>query len=439
MNRTPVDNLTARRLGLRENMTAGEMEQAQLRALRATLDHAVRHSPFYREYLAHLGPGIPESLSDLRKLPFLTREDIITQGNRLLSVSQSRVARIITMQTSGSTGLPKRFSFTAEDLASTSDFFLHGMYSLIDGDDRVLVLLPYLQPASVGELLIAALAGDGIYAEGLWPPESSLMAEKIRAGRFTCVVGLPQHLLAVSAVVPWGQLKSMLLCSDYASPALRWRIEENCGCETFLHYGATESGLGGAVECFAHDGCHLRGSDLLVEIVDPETGHQLADGESGEVVLTTLDREAMPLIRYRTGDIAILDRSRCICGGVTARLKAIRGRLEGCRLASGMVLYSQDIDDYLFQVPGLLDYRLRLDTMDVDRLHLDFQAVPKSRRLAKDLVRTIRQIPAIRDSLADGSLVLGDVQQVECFSAIHTIKRTILDQRTKGEAHAACS
>jgi phenylacetate-coenzyme A ligase PaaK-like adenylate-forming protein len=313
-------------------MTRAELERAQLLALRTTLEHAVRHSPFYQKHLgslAKVAKRFPGSLSDLATLPFLCREHIIEQGHLMLSVSQSKVARIITMQTSGSTGTPKRLAFSAQDLTSTMDFFLHGMYSLIDRTDRVLVMLPFELPASVGELLIAALGEDGILSEGMWPPvPGQEVAGRVHTGSFSCAVGLPQHLLALSANVGEGQLKSMLLCSDYAPAALRRRIEKNCGCETFLHYGATESGLGGAVECGIHDGCHIRESDLLIEIIDPKTGKVLPDGECGEVVLTTLGREAMSLIRYRTGDIASLDRSGCACGGVTARLKNIRGRME---------------------------------------------------------------------------------------------------------------
>jgi phenylacetate-coenzyme A ligase PaaK-like adenylate-forming protein len=239
-----------------------------------------------------------------------------------------------------------------------------------------------------------------------------------------------------------GQLKSMLLCSDYAPAALRRRIEENCGCETFLHYGATESGLGGAVECGAHDGCHIRESELLIEIIDPKSGKVLPDGECGEVVLTTLGREAMPLIRYRTGDMASLDRSGCSCGGVTARLKNIRGRMERCLLSSGALLYSQDIDEYLFEVPGLLDYRVSLataETTGADRLELEFQALAGSGRIADELVLSLGQVPAIRAGLAATTLELGAVRQVAAFAAVHTQKRTIIDQRTQGEIHAPCS
>ncbi|MDP3479496.1 MAG: radical SAM protein [Desulfoprunum sp.] len=440
IKRTPVDGLVAARLGIGTPLCRDELERSQLEALRRTIRHARANSPLYRERLAGLEPNSLLTLADLARLPLLTGSDIASQGHRLLSVSQSLVHRVITLQTSGSTGVPKRLSFTAADLAATSEFFLHGMHSLVGNDDRLLVLLPFAQPDSVGDLLIRALQGGGIEARGMWPPESATdIAGIIRQQRLTCVVGLPQHLLALAEEIGPGLLKSMLLCSDYAAPALRSRIEAACGCETFLHYGATESGLGGAVECSAHKGCHIRESELLVEIVDPCTGNILSEGEAGEVVLTTLGRKAMPLIRYRTGDMATLDRSPCPCGGVTARLTTIRGRLAGCLLPGGGLLYSQDLDDLLFRIPGLLDYRVTMAQDGMDRLQVDFVAVPGKSPIEEEIRRMLLQLPAVRESFAGGKILIGMIRRVASFAATHTVKRTILDQRNKGEVYAAYS
>lgn len=110
------------------------------------------------------------------------------------------------------------------------------------------------------------------------PPAESL-AEVVRNNSLTCLVGLPLQLLALADALPKDSgVNSILLCSDYAPAAIKKRIEAACGCETFLHYGATETGLGGGVECRMHRGCHLRESDLLMEIVDPAGTESLADG-----------------------------------------------------------------------------------------------------------------------------------------------------------------
>ena len=375
--RTTVDQLVADQLNLSPTFSRSDLHHAQLKRLRSSVSYARENSPLYKTRFQGIDPESLLKREDLARLPFITATDVVEQGHLLHCVSQSEVARVITMQTSGSTGKPKRYSFTQEDLARTSEFFQRGMASLVTKSDRVLVLMPFEAEASVGELLICALSKGGVYAKGLWPPPNpAVTTQLITTEDLSAVVGLPQHLLALSEAIAHGQLKSMLLASDYAPQSLRKRIEKNCGCETFLHYGSTESGLGGAVECSVHEGLHIRESDLLVEIIDPETGRQIKDGEMGEVVLSTLGRLAMPLIRYRTGDIACLNRNKCGCGGVTARLCNIYGRLNGCRLADGSLLYSQSLDDILFEVPGLLDYRATLDNYDVDRLTIEYIALP---------------------------------------------------------------
>ena len=431
---TPVDKLVARRLSLQDNWGRQHLEEAQMAALRRTVRHALSGSSLYRERLTGLDPESLRTMQDLHRLPLLTSEDITRYGHRLLAVSQSRVARVVTLQTSGSTGPPKRLMFTTEDLAATLDFFVYGMQSLIDADDRVLVLLPFTQPDSVGHLLLQALTGSGIEAFGMWPPQPHI-AQYIIDHRLTSGVGLPQHLLALAETIGPGHLRSMLLCSDYAAPALRARIEKACDCRTFLHYGTTESGLGGGVECGLHTGCHIRESELLVEIVDPLTGAPLTDGQLGEVVITTLGREAMPLLRYRTGDLARLTREPCGCGGITARLYDIRGRQTACRLPGGD-LYSQDLDDVLFQLQGLLDYRATLDRQETERLNISFLAAPPADRIENGIVNHLLTIPVVAESLASGELSIGHIQQVERFPATHTVKRTLLDLRNTGELYA---
>jgi phenylacetate-coenzyme A ligase PaaK-like adenylate-forming protein len=433
MSQTTVDALVAERLNLSLPLERKKVEQKQMELLQATIEHARSNSSLYKKRFSGLTLSLLVTARDVEKIPFLTSADIVERGHQLHCVSQSEVVRIITMHTSGSTGKPKRFSFTASDLEATSDFFLRGMASLVDPSDHVLVLLPFETEASVGELLIAALAVGGISAQGLWPPTSTKsIAELISYENITSVVGLPQQLLALSEELPRGdgdgQLKTMLLCSDYAPAVLRKRIEKNCGCETFLHYGATESGLGGGVECSCHCGTHIRESELLVEIIDPVTGTQLPDGEEGEVVLTTLGREAMPLIRYRTGDIASLDTSQCLCGGITARLCNIYGRRNSCFLSDGCVLCSQELDDVLFQIPGLLDYRVTLDNSGVDSLNFEYIS-SRGDTVGQEMRQLLSDISDIAQLIGSKKLLLEKIQQVESFAQAHTLKRTILDIR----------
>jgi phenylacetate-CoA ligase len=440
--KTTIDTLVCRRMSLVEPLQRRELEQAQLTALHQLVKHARKNSPFYRKHLAGYEKEELRSLSDLAAWPLLEGPVLVRHGQGLLAVSQAEVARMVTLHTSGSTGAPKRLAYGHDDLQATAEFFLTGMGNLVGQKDRVLVLLPCGLADSVGQLLISALQDGGIAAFAHWPPElteNGQMMEVINEWRPTCLVGLPQHLLAVAEMVGKAGITTMLLCSDYAAPALRRRIEQRCGCTTFLHYGSTESGLGGGVECGNHDGCHLRESDLLVEIVDPKSGQSLPDRELGEVVITTLQRRTMPLIRYRTGDLARLDRSPCGCGGATARLTDIRGRLGGCLLHGGEVVHSQDLDDLLFATPGLIDYRLLLDHDGIDRLHGEFVfTVAGPAASPAHLRHVLEQHPAIAKALAAGALGINTLSRVNGFSPTHTVKRTIIDLRPQGEHYAPC-
>ena len=426
-----MDALTARRLGLSLPLDRLSLEAAQMASLRRTVEHACAKSPWYRERLAGFDPASLRASADLSRLPLLTSAELATHGPRFVCVSQGEVARIVTLQTSGSTGSPKRLHFTHDDLAATVDFFLHGMLSLISPLDKVLALLPFARPDSTGALLLQALGQGGVRCAGFWPPTDwEDLAEQIRRKGYSCVVGLPQHLLTLAYALPHGLVRSMLLCSDYAPPMLRTRIEEACGCETYLHYGTTETGLGGGVECGARDGCHLRESELLVEIVHPGTGQPMPEGEPGEVVVTTLGRRAMPLVRYRTGDLARLLTQPCVCGGVTARLCDIQGRRIACRLAGGVSVTSQDLDDVLFALDGLLDYRATLGhAKGCDLLGIEFLARPGHEFVDLEIPPTLAKVPAIASALENGGLRLGSMLRVPSFSPSHTVKRTLFDQR----------
>ena len=130
------------------------------------------------------------------------------------------------------------------------------------------------------------------------------------------------------------------------------------GCEVFNHYGATEMGLGGGVECVAHRGYHLREADLYFEVVNPLSGEAVRDGEYGEVVFSTLTRRGMPLIRYRMGDRSRFIPGDCPCGTKLKTLEKVRGRFSGFVPVGDAVLSLPDFDEALFPIPGLLNYSL---------------------------------------------------------------------------------
>jgi phenylacetate-coenzyme A ligase PaaK-like adenylate-forming protein len=297
------------------------VEEEQIRALVRTLRRVLASSRFYRERLA----GVQAESARLADLPFTMPEDIVPWQD-LCCVSQGEVDRIVTLPTSGTTGPPKRIAFTARDLHRTRDFFRVGMGQIVSRGERLGVLLAGAhRPFGVGDLLARALGPVGVDVR--FPEEGEETLPWLRRFRPHCIVAAPRQLEALLAPLADDPPTSVLCSSDWLHPELARKVRKTWGCRFLDHYGLTETGFGCAVECPAHDGYHLRSLDILVEIRDVVTGDILPAGKEGEIVLTTLDREAMPLIRYRTRDVASVLPGPCACGSPLPRLGRVTGRL----------------------------------------------------------------------------------------------------------------
>lgn len=225
----------------------------------------------------------------------------------------------------------------------------------------------------------------------------------------------------------------MLLCSDYAPQPLRDRITRLCGAETYLHWGSTETGLGGAVECGCHEGCHVRESQLIVEIIDPRTGKRQPDGETGEIIVTTLAREGTVLLRYRTGDIGAVTSMQCSCGGTTARLIKLHGRNISCRIAGNNVS-SRELDNQLFAIEELLDFRAELSDAEKykeGQLTVFFRTVVPAKDIKRKILHHLRQIKAIGSAVENHELALAARRMEDLCIPHHTFKRSICDNRKR--------
>ncbi len=336
------------------------VDRHQLARLKATIELARARSRFYRERLA----GVPEiaSLDDLVGLPFTTAEDVRADPLAFVCVSQDEIARVVTLDSSGTTGTPKRLYFTKADQESTVDFFGVGMSTFTGPDDRVLILLPGETPGSVGDLLAKGLERIGAVPIKHGPVRDPAATRAIAVREAaTVMVGVPTHLLRLVRTMAPGEalppVHSVLLSTDHVPRAIVHAIESAWGCTVYNHYGMTETGLGGGVDCEARRGYHLREADLLYEVIDPMTRLPAALGAMGEVVFTTLTREGMPLIRYRTGDFGRWIESPCPCGTSLRTLSHITTRLSGpVDLGGGLRLTQPDLDEALFVIDGVLNF-----------------------------------------------------------------------------------
>ncbi len=283
----------------------------QLQLLNEQLAYAAAHSAYYREVLG-TSPEIG-SLSELAALPTMSVETLKTQGGRLSCVSAANVARIVSLRTSGTTDAPKRLFFTGADLQRTVDFFCEGMQWMSSAGERVGIFFPGFSPDGLNDLLSRGLAAFGAIPTAYGGVEDAAdMARRLMEDRPAVLVGMPWQIRALAVFAPQLRPRTVLLSADYVPEALCAFLEERWGCRALVHYGLTESGYGLAVQHPSEEGMYYRRSDFYIEIIDPESGEVLPCGELGELVLTTLRREAMPLIRYRTGDYATMSSDKKI-------------------------------------------------------------------------------------------------------------------------------
>ena len=334
MRLSPVDALAAAGIGRPgEAPTPEAVADWQLAALRRAVAHAAA-APFYRDRLAGLPAGFPRTPDEFAALPFTSPADLTEAHGRFLAVSQDELARMVTLATSGTTGTPKRVGFTEADLEDIRHFFHIGISTLVEPGDTVLILMPGQRPASIGDLLLQALprlGAKGILGDPTGDPET--LAADLRRHRPNSLVAAPSQIVRA---LEWPKvcaaardcLRTVLLSAEALPEGWKALLAERFGATVFDHYGATEMGYGGGVECEAQDGYHLRETELYFEVVDIETGAPLPDGDLGEVVFTTLTPRGMPFVRYRTGDAAAMLAGPCPCGSRLRRLGPIAGRIE---------------------------------------------------------------------------------------------------------------
>ena len=339
--------------------------------LRETIRYAYEKSPFYRRLFGERGiiPEDVQSIHDLRKLPFTTPEDIRNASYDFLCMSQGTLERNVTFLSSGTTGIKKKVFFSPEDVGAILRFLSVGMRTVARGDAKIYVMLPNSSGRGIGELLASSLRMAGMSAEVGdldWPSEKH--AEQIREQRPDVIFGnarsiyrLTQEMQDKADLSSFG-VKVLFLTMEHSSRSMVRQLESVWQCRVCQHYGLAEMGWGLAVECPAGGGYHYNEFGVIAELVDPATGEPLPSGEGGELVFTSLGREAMPLIRYRSRDIARLYDGACGCGYTMQRIGFVRKRMESALLLpSGAELLPADLDELLYAHRHVVDYRVSYD------------------------------------------------------------------------------
>ena len=330
-----------------QHLSRREIEAVQLKKLNRLLAEERKRNGFYRDLPEHL-----ESLTELRSLPFTTEEDLAGNAPGLLLRSQAEIRRVLSDATSGTTGAAKRVFYTEGDCRNTVALFMAGLGELVFPGSVTMICFPFSGPHGLGALISEAIEGLGgrplKLGTGLSYAEYRVVMEQEQPDTF---VGMPVQLLSILRSCGRGSLKRALVSGDACPGAVVNACEKILDSRLFPHYGSREMALGGAICCPAHEGMHLRENHVIAEIVG-ENGMPLPTGEEGELVITTIGMEAMPLIRYRTGDYTRILPSPCPCGSEVLRLDSVRRKGEAATI--------RELDEKLFALPWVADYRAEI-------------------------------------------------------------------------------
>lgn len=415
-----------------------EIAQCQLAGLRWTVKHAYNNNSFYKQIFdaAKVSPEDIKTLDDIQRLPFTSPEDLADNYPfPFLSVPMEKVVRVHA--SSGTTGKRKVMSYTAKDVQDWSDMFAR-CYQMagITSQDRVQIAVGYgVWTAGVGFQLGCERFGATAVPIG---PGSVDMQFQFLEDFHSTVLGCTASmglLMAEEAnrrgIAERLKLKKIIYGSERSSDAMRKRISEGLnGAELFDIPGLTELyGPGTGLECQAHSGIHYWADYYILEIIDPETLQPVKPGETGEMVVTSLRKEASPLVRYRTHDLTRLISEPCACGSILPRHDRLLGRSDDGIKYRAVNIYPGQIDEVLSGEPGVYsEYQIFVEYREDGREHMTIRVErAQGTHADRDEEVSSRLVRAIKSKI----LVSVDVDVVDYASLPRSERKTkrVFDKR----------
>ncbi len=395
----------------------GELADHQLRGLQWTVNHAYRGSTFYRKKLEEAGvkPEDIKSLDDLRRLPFVTAKDL-RDGYPfpLLSVPLEQVVRIHA--SSGTTGKRKILAYTRKDIDDWAHFFAR-CYEMagLSREDRVQIAVGYgVWTAGVGFQM--GCERFGAMAIPIGPGNVEMQCrflEDLQPTVMCCTASM--GLLMAEEVERRGirdriALKKMIFGSERSSDAQRAKITDLLGVKALFDIpGLTELyGPGTGLSCTKGEAIHYWADYYILELLDPQTLEPVKPGEIGEMVVTTLCKEAAPLIRYRTRDLTRLIQEPCACGNILPRHDRILGRSDDMIIFRGVNLYPAHIDEILSKTDGAgSEYQIHLERREDGK---DYLRIQVERAEGRDPTEAPALARSIQEAVKKEVLVQSEVE-----------------------------
>jgi phenylacetate-CoA ligase len=412
-----------------ETMPRPEIVQLQLERLQSTLSRVYRNVKFYRQQFDRVG-FLPEdllSLEDLAGLPFTTKEDLSNSyPYGMFAVPLREVVRIHS--SSGSAGNPMVVGYTSRDLRTWARLAARLMTAAgVGKDDVVQITFNYgLMTGGFGIHYGAETLGASVIPTGIG--NTFRQVQIMRDYRTTVLVSTPSYALVIADKLEETgldpkdlHLRLGLMGGEPWDEPRRQEIESRLLCRAYDLYGLSEAmGPGVAGECEHRAGMHLNEDHFLPEIIDPGSGRSLRPGEIGELVITTLAKEAVPLIRFRTGDRCSITYEPCPCGRTFARLSRILGRTDEVVIVKGVNIFPQRVGQILAAIQGETPVYQLLLTREGNQDVLEIKVEVRESMFFDRMVEQRLMINHLSQKLAQGIGVTPRVKLVEP----NTISRT---------------
>ena len=390
-----------------EKMPREQLRMLQVQKLKETINVCL-NSPFYKKRLGELGITADsiQTPEDIRKIPFTTKQDL--RENYPFGLVGGNMNEAVRLHSSsGTTGQPTVVVYSEHDICSWANMIARNMYMVGCRKEDV------FQNSS----------GYGMFTGGLgfqygseWlgcmtlPAGSGFTKRQIKFITdfgTTCLHAIPSYAIRLAQVIKdegidisKTKLHTLFIGAEPHTEEQRRRIEKMLGVKAYNSFGMTEmNGPGVAFECKYQDGMHLWEDNYIVEIVDPDTLEPVPDGEMGEMVLTTLDRTMMPILRYRTRDLTRIIPGECKCGRTHRRIDRIKGRTDDMFIIKGVNVFPMQVEKILVQYPGLgSNYLITLETIDdvdvmtveVELEGLETDIYPEMQKMMKDIQRALK-------------------------------------------------
>ncbi len=345
-----------------ETMSRDELASLQLERLKWTVKSAYENNAFYRKRLdeASVKPLDIRTLEDIRILPTINKNDFRDQYPLgMLSVDRSNLCEM--HMSSGSTGAPVVMAYTDHDIDQWAECMArcYRMAGIQSGEAVQITPSFGLFNGGFGFYHGARKAGLFIIPTGAGntPRQIKLMNDfqvSVLTGVVSYGIRIMEVLEEIGGDLPY--LKVGIFGAETFSDSMREKLENGLGIEAFDIYGMTETGGVGTtgMDCQFHCGIHVWEDQYIMEVLDPNTMKPVPDGETGELVFTSLNREAIPIIRFRTGDLSrVLSREKCECGRTHTRIDRIAGRIDDMLIVKGVNFFPKQIEQALMEIPGV--------------------------------------------------------------------------------------